>query len=619
MPVLSKTDVFNKYLKKSEAEAIAFLESDITSKQQKLHDDFWATASQIERNRDVSMQENQTRRDTSLAKIKQNLSASSSKTWAEYQAAEAKCTVDEKAAELLYAQTFFAIHNEHTQKKKENEQTYEKSMAKMERRFHAKLRDVSHQYAPVYQLRNAQMNNARKPYSDALNTAWRIFDSSERQARALTIQASQQAHAEAVKERDATRERLQVGSRELLKTSYEMVAARIGLDGITPNITTYMSTKTPYDSIQPLVGYMDLRFALYEATKNPDESELKREFYDISGYAPDVDVASLKEAVHSLDLAALSQIFKHRCLFMRPPSSPEERTLYVDVLGEFEATFTVVSPYGEVLTKSYHIELKQEAEPLYTQEKTMRDYIVENAADFVRKLYSRSQAGSFDAFSELMESHHGFKAHVLKTIAASNRALKRPEGLNDIKLTKRHISASRDGAVCTFDETPFYHATEAFHAQTLAIDARYYARCKALEETCAEGIHEADLLKKDMYHRADVAYDLACNAVEHELEWDELAAELSVHRKAFYYYANPEDCAVLVDPNDPKDAEGDMVSYDADRSPDSAAAAEVLMPVKKSRGFKSKYKPHMLFSICEHSADRMDDTDREVCEIMGGK
>mgnify|MGYP003630111006 CR=1 FL=1 len=624
MPVISEKDVFNQYLKKSEAEAIAFLESDMMIKKQKLHDAYVTQASQIERDKEVSTQENQARRDHAIQKIQQSLSSSSTKTWSDYQAAEATSTVDEKAAELLYAQTFFSIHHDYSQKKNENDAMYKNESTKLERLFDDRLRQVSHRYAPVYRLRNAKINEVREPYQHAVNKASTFLYRSKRETHDLTKKISDQVHAEAFKERNAAGERHQIGAEELLKTSYEMVAKRLGLDGVTPDITGNVGANTPYpyDSIQPIVGYMDLKWALYEATKNSDESELIRRFYDVSSDDPAVDVARLNKAVKSLDLGALSLVFKHRCLFMAPPLIPDERTLYVDFCGEDEdkVNLTVISPYGDILRRSYHIttELSEQIPDLDTSKRVLTDEIVANTTEFVQKLYYRDKAGSFDAFSALMASTPGFKAHVIKTIAASNRALKRPEGVDDIKLTKRHISSSKDGTICTFDETPSHDAREVYHALTHSIDARYYARCKVLEETCAEAIHEAELLKQDMCRRAQAVYDSSCDEIEHELAWDELAAEISVHAKAFDYFTNQGDQPVSVEQ---PAAEADTVSADA-------SAAYAMKPMKSLEGFKSKKtfgksqnKPHRLFSIAEHEYgdESMDDDDREVYEIMQGR
>jgi|GEM_PF-2299607 len=620
--MLSQKKIFNAYLKKNEAEAIAFIESDLATQKQKLHDIFVTQASQIERDKAVSAQENQARRDHTIQKIQHALSSLSTKTWSDYQAAEATSMPDEKAAELLYAQTFFSIRHDYSQKKKENDTMYKNESTKLERLFDDRLRQVSHRYAPVYHFRNAKLNEVREPYHHAVNKASALLYRSKRETQDLTKRISDQVHAEAFKERNAAGERHQIGAEELLKTSYEMVAKRLGLDGVTPDITGNVGANTPYpyDSIQPIVGYMDLKWALYEATKNSDESELIRRFYDVSSDDPAVDVARLNKAVQSLDLGALSLVFKHRCLFMAPPLIPDERTLYVDFCGEDKVNLTVISPYGDILRRYYHIttELSEQIPDLDTSKRVLKDEIVANTTEFVQKLYYRDKAGSFDAFSALMASTPGFKAHVIKTIAASNRALKRPEGVDDIKLTKRHISSSKDGTICTFDETPSHDAREVYHALTYSIDARYYARDKSLKKNCLEAIHEAELLKQDMCRRAKAVYDSTSDEIENEFTWDELAAELSVHAKAFDYFTNHGDHPVSVDQ---PAAEADTVSVDA-------AAANVMKPMKSLDGFKSKKtfgkpqnKPHLLFSIAEHeySDESMDDDDREVCEIMRGR
>ena len=569
-------------------------------------------ASEIERIKDVSLQENQLRRRDSIAKINHTFKSILRQTWVDYRAAELKNTVDKNAAVLLYEQTAQTIDDKHTQKTRENEHAYEKEIAKVERRFHDELREVTHTYASVYQIRSHKTNEARTLYEEACNNAWRIYDNSVRQARFLTKEASHKAHAEAIKERDTERERLQVGSRELLKTSYEMVAERIGLDGVTPDIATYVSRDTPYDSIQPLIGYMDLKQALYEGTKNPEGSDLIRHFYDVTSDDPTIDVAILKEAVQSLDLGASSQIFKHRCVFMAPPLSPEERTLYIDFSGETLVTFTVVSPYGEILSKPYHVKTETvgQTPESYTQEDSRRDYIVEHTADFVRKLYYCNKATAFDAFSYLMASTNGFKAHVIKTIAASNRSLKRPEGIGDIKLTKQHLGRSRDATACTFDETPFHHANEAYHTLASAIDARYYAKCKALDKTSAEAI----LLEQDMCRKAEAIYHLACEEIERELEWDELAAEISVHEKAFQYFSNPDSCTAKVGQKT-----SDVGVINSEPASFVAVSKQVNNPLffsaNKILG-KPKGNPCQLPRIPE---EVLDDADIEVCMIMGSK
>jgi hypothetical protein len=626
MPILKESNVLKMSLKKSEAEALVFIESYITIKKHKLYDVFLAQASQIEKNKEVSTQENQVRRDDTIAKINQTLKISPPKTWADYKDAEIKKTVDEKAAEFLYAQTAFTIHDEHAQKKQENEDAYKKGMAKLERCLQDTLSDVSHRYSPVYQIRKNKMNEAIASYNEACDTAWSVHQNSVSHARYLAKEASYNAHTEAVKDRSTERERLQVGSRELLKTSYEMVAERIGLDGITPDITTYVSTDTPYASIQPMIGYMDLRLALDKATNNPEGSDLIRHFYDVTSDDPAIDVAILNEAVQSLDLKACSRIFKHRCIFMAPPVSPEERTLYVELAGTAFVTFTVVSPHGEILSQPYHVKTETvgQVPESYTEEGSLRDYIVENTADFVRKLYDCNKVGAFDAFSNLMASKNGFKAHAIKTIAASNQSLKRREGVGDIRLTKLHIDRSIDRTPCGFDETPSHHANEAYHALTSAIDARYYAQCKALEKTCAKAMLEAQRLEWDMCRKAEAVCQLACEEVERELEWDVLAAELSVHAKAFHYFSNPDNDAAM---SDQQLADVDVVTSDvtADATPVVAVPKQVNKSVffNTDRTFgKPKINRLPLSSISEHEVMDddlyvMDDDDREVCKIMG--
>lgn len=616
--------MFHVHLNKSEAEAIAFLEYDVSRKKQKLYDDFLATASQLEQDKKVSTQENQARRDHAIHQIKQSLVSSSTKTWSDYQAVEAATKVKEKAAELLYAQTFFTIHHDYTQKKKENDVTYENEIAKLEHLFHDGLKQVSYRYASVYRIRNARIQEVRKPYHHALNRAADLRNSSERYAQDLTKKISDQVYAEAFKERNAAGEKHQIGAKELLRTSYEMVAKRIGLDGVTPDITSNVGSSIPYpyDTIQPIVGYMDLKWALCEAAKNPEESELIRRFYDVSSDDPDVDVVCLKEAVQSLDLRALSLVFKHQCLFMAPPLLPEERTLYVDFCGEDKVNLTVISPYGDILNGSY---------PITTEKSVLKDEIVANTTEFVQKLYYRNRAGSFDAFSALMASTDGFKAHVIKTIAATNRALKLPEGVSDMKLTKRHISCSSDATPCAFDETPSHDARKAYHTLTHTIDARYYARVESLKKSCVEAIHEAELLERDMCRRAKDIYDSECNDIDHEFAWDELAADISVHAQAFHYFAHPDECTALVDVQVNK---VDSMPSEPDRL---TAVIKVLeesksetKPVFKAKTFgKSKRKPSSLFTIFEHDSDSIDDNDvdvdvdddddvdLEVCKIMG--
>ncbi len=67
-------------------------------------------------------------------------------------------------------------------------------------------------------------------------------------------------------------------------------------------------------------------------------------------------------------------------------------------------------------------------------------------------------------------------------------------------------------------------------------------------ETLKETV-EAERLTNDLYRRAEAVYHATCDNIENELEWDELAAELSVHAKSFHYFVNSYDCVAMLDQN----------------------------------------------------------------------
>lgn len=486
------------YLNKGQAEAMALLEADFSTQQKELYAIFTTHADQIEQDQRERMRENQTCHDHAIKIIQQSLTPSTAKTWSEYQAAEAKNKAKKEVVELQNSQRISSIQARYLCEKKDNEQRYNHQVEKLQQQFDERRRDISYQHTPDFSMHGEQLKAAKKAYDEALVRARETYNRSEQDARLLLKDKLKKAHVEAVQARHVSEIKFQRDSDELRKKSYEIVAQRLGLDGVTPDITSYVGAKTPYqyDSVQPLLGDTDLKFALREAINNPEKSDLIKLFHDVCSDDPEVDVV-LRKAVRSLDLASL------------------------------------------------------------------------------------------DEFPSSLNSTPGFKAHVIKTLAESNRSLKLSAKMKELKLTKRHISYSFDTPFYIFDDTPFHQKITAFRVEASEIHARYYAQCNVLEKQFADTIYEAKVAQYTMHNEAQKIYDLVLNEIEDELAWKSLATELSVYVKAFDY----------------------MVSSDE----------EAAKPVSHA---KFNAEPFSLFSICEDEqgserSDSMDDEDREVDAIMG--
>lgn len=532
MPLLNENAIFKKYLMQSEAKALAYIEFTTTAAKQKRHDIFLEQTSQFERSKDVDIQKNKAERDEAIKKINQRLKSLSPKTWSDYKAAESKKMTEEQTIEARYAQEVRRIHEEYNQKKEDNTHDYQKEIAHLEHRGHAQLSAVSRAYAPVYKRQKHQYDKAMMSYLEACEIASSLYQSSASEASHLFQKKSEQAHAEAIKARHVEAERLQVGSPELLKISYEIAAGRLGFDGIMPDVLRYVSKDSPYDSIQPLLGYIDLKSALDDATKQPEKSDIIRHFYDVTGDDPNINAALLKDAVQFLDA---------------------------------------------------------------------------------------------NAFSALMTSTDGLKAHAIKAIATYNQGLKHPDGVGDLRLTKRHIMASRDQTLCVFDETPYYQKSEAYRQQASEIDACYRAQCKVLKKTYEEVTQEAKRLEQDTWRQASAVLASTAEDIERDFEWDILEAELSVHLKALHYFSHPENCTALLTQTQ---NHVDVNKGISDIPPTVETPKQKKKPVffqPNKRFGPPKYHQIAMSRIPENEVVNkkvndeyvMDDDDREVCRIMG--
>lgn len=91
-------------------------------------------------------------------------------------------------------------------------------------------------------------------------------------------------------------------------------------------------------------------------------------------------------------------------------------------------------------------------------------------------------------------SVHGFKEHIIQTIARYNQTLARDHGLESIKLSKKHLSHSMGWELCTFDETPWHRAKKENMRLSSQIGALYreeHAELKAAYEQAVGAVEHA--------------------------------------------------------------------------------------------------------------------------------
>lgn len=262
--------------------------------------------------------------------------------------------------------------------------------------------------------------------------------------------------------------------------SFKMVAQAIGLDGIAADIHAYVcDSEHIHAAIRPLVTYHDLPQALLQATKVATDPDITQLFYDVPRNENDIDSIRLSDAVRSLDLQSASALFKHQCHYSAPPPVLEKNTLYIDII-ENKVNCSVLSPYDDVITKTYDIHSVVGGKPLkgHIENHTIIEFIERNMTSFLFNLYYGNKAGCFNAFSFLMSSLDGFKSHVITTIAAYNKALARSHGFDSLILTKTHLTFACGNEYCAFDTTPLYRLTKEHTTVTSESNKRYYAACE---------------------------------------------------------------------------------------------------------------------------------------------
>ncbi len=488
-----------------QAEEMARLEQQAEHEKQQALLNFQEKALEIDGERARSAEENTARYDADLDNIAEAFRNAPQASWSQYQAADTAQKQEQKRALLRYSNKNIEIKAEHEQQIEKNTAYYDNQIIEIEGRFKANRLSIVQKYQRIREHHEEKV--ARALDERIASQSWDTYDESVRQAKEHLDVQSKAAHVAAVQETNAEVEKFHQAKLAVREESYLMLAAAIGLDGITDDIWGYVSKSHKYASIQPLLGYTDLRLALAKAVKSGENSTLIDHFYCVTTEDETVNVSELEVAVQSLDLAATSQLFKHECVFMAAPSRPEANKLYID-LKRNRFSCSLRSPDGNVMSKSYTKDSMVAGNALKEvfQHGTMREYIQAESLYFVMDVNYGTRASTFDAFTSLIHSQKGFKAHVINTIAIYNRELAYFHGFDMLKLCKKHLSYSSDQGSQILEETPLYQLSEAHNAVISEINKRYRDECVVLAKEYDQAIFEAEKLRHEMRHSThDVA------------------------------------------------------------------------------------------------------------------
>ena len=486
-----------------QAEEIARLAQQEMSEKQQAFFNFQKEELEINRERGERVQENTARYDADSDRLGEAFRNAPQASWSQYQALDAGHKKDQRAALLRYSNTGLVITAEHKQQIERNTAHYNNQMLEIERRFKANRLAVVQKYQRIRERREEEA--AKMLYERVVRQAWDTCDESIRQAKNHLAVHSKAAHVAAVQETNAEVEKFHQARLAVREESYLMLAEAVGLDGITDDIWSYVSKHHKYASVQPLLGYTDLRLALAEAVKSGKNSSLIDNFYSVTSDDENIDVSELEAKIQSLDLAATSQLFKHECVFMAAPAVLEKNKLYID-LKKNSVSCTLLSPYGDVMSKLYTKDSMVAGESLKAafQRGNMREYIQKESLYFVMDINYGTPAGTFDAFTSLIDTQKGFKAHVMNTIVSYNRELARFHCFDSLKLCKKHLSCSSDRGHLILEETPLYQLREPHNKMTSDIGKRYRAECEVLEKACEQAILEAEALRDDAGREAAI-------------------------------------------------------------------------------------------------------------------
>lgn len=322
-------------------------------------------------------------------------------------------------------------------------------------------------------------------------------------------------------------------------SSYTNTAKALGLDlGVTPDIKKYVSDNHDYNRVTPLLHPFDLRYAMYkEAALNEADRHLTRRFYDFS-YC-DEDTSLLEQAVYSIDLTTNGRLFKHACVFNSHEKIRNENTLYIDC-SEHRVVCHLLSPDKKVVLTHHYPMYTVISDTTLSAEMlagSLQSFIQANYAWFVDDMRRLARINIIDAFDRLLETMPSFKAHVVHTIAESNRELARTNGFESgLGLTKAHMCRSAGQNIYGIEQSPLF----VLRAECAEKTATLNAECMTIYDNSKKEMLQTIEDKENACNAEKRAYHAALDHIEDEMEWPYLEAIVPTDMASFDEYMNAQ-------------------------------------------------------------------------------
>ena len=295
--------------------------------------------------------------------------------------------------------------------------------------------------------------------------------------------------------------------------SFALIAQAVGLDGVSLDVNSYViRSDNPFDVIQPLLNYTDLRHALMMATKPHADTRIIEIFYDTFGEK------TLYDTVRSFDLTCNLQSYAHVCSFTSPVPPLSPNTVYVEFFTK-EVVCTVLCPDDSIITKTFdsnstfHLALIEKSKQL----DWMKSCLEKNVSSFVRHVYYGNKASQYDAFSDALVSVPGLKEHMLHTIYTYNKEMIKAQGWGFAKLTNKHLYYSGRDNYSVVEAMPIELIRDIRDIAFAWAQRCYEHLTKQDEEDYQVAATEALRVKNETCAIAAIDYEEKCSCIDREV------------------------------------------------------------------------------------------------------
>lgn len=490
-------------------ENIAVIELIIEQNKSKTQTFFSERKKQLDQKKENDLQQNKAKYDDAIEAAK-NLFANTPKlTWSAHQAAETMqkdtCTTalkeydkKEQTIQTSYAGNVLLLESDTIE--------YQREISEIDKRYAIQL-------AMLNDASLEALDHLREPTTDyyrRLDEALKTYERTIAKAQQFKSQKCLEAfnlYDKAYKTANGEHDKLFFNAQ---MESLGLIAQAVGLDGVSSDVNSFViSSDNPFDVIQPLLTYTDLRHALMMAAKPHADTRIIEIFYDTFGEK------TLEDTVRSFDLAGNLQSYVHVCSFTSPVPPLNPKTLYVEFSSD-EVICTVLCPYGSIITKSFdanstfHLASIEKSKQL----DWMKSCLEKNVSRFVLPLYYGNKASQYDAFSHELVSVPGLKEHMLHTIYTYNKEMIKAQGWGSAKLTKKHLYYSGRDNYSVVDKTPIELIREIRDIAFAEAQRCYEISKKQFEEDYQVVATEALRVKNETCAVAAIAYEEKCSYID---------------------------------------------------------------------------------------------------------